>query len=159
QYAEQLEKRAEVQEWLNQASRDPGAAFDNAIVIPLARLREPPAERRLIVVDGVDEVPAAHSGVPDIGGLLASRAGRLPKWIRVLVSCRTGAPVLGRLQETFHALPLKADAEENLQDIRQYLRKAFHAGPPAALRMASANVEQAIRLIVDRCGGMFIYAK
>ncbi len=118
------------------------------VVEPLTRFAtKNPAERIVILVDGVDE---ALGQSPTIVTLVA-RAGSLPDNVRFLVTSRPTDRITNPLRDAFDGsvavLDISADAAKPLNDadIRAYvdMRASAQAGPAMTPEFAAGLVEQA----------------
>ena len=129
---------------------DAETLFDVLLTQPLAHLRTPVAPV-VVVVDGLDE--ATRDGRNRIAELMAEQAGALPSWLRLVVTTRPEPEVVGPLS----ALGLhyfEAEAPENLDDVREYVRlRLMRIDCPASA------VEHVVRTVVDRSEGVMLYAK
>ena len=81
---------------------DPGALFDCLLVQPLAGgdFAPPPEEQPLLIlIDGLDEAVDPQTG-NRVAQLLGKQAGRLPPWLRILITSRAHTRVMEWLQGT-----------------------------------------------------------
>ena len=100
-----------------ECSQDPEWCFELAIVRPLKQFQPQPKAPWYIVVDALDE---CFSDKADVVNILKSKARRLPKWLKLIVSSRNMSSIVTGL-EGFHRLELLSDSKENLEDIDTYL--------------------------------------
>ena len=155
--AEQLRTR------LNQASKDPSSAWDQAVVAPLARIA-PPEGRLLLLVDALDE---ALEHRPDSSGtlattivdLLADQAHRLPLWLRVLATSRPRDEVLSPMGQAFELRHLDAERPDNLNDLQSYaLARCRQSDLAERLAAARLQPEAVAERLGEQSGGKFLYA-
>ena len=164
-YKAHVENDAAVREWLDKADTDSGSAFERAIIGPLARMPVPAAGATCIIIDALDESLEFDPGEgrkrsSHIIGLLASRAARLPAWLKVLASSRRRHEVLQKIQQSFRTQIIDAEDAHNLEDIRRYVIQRCKSEPLAEkLGAARKNPEWAASLLADqkRSGGKFLY--
>ncbi|HEX8499450.1 MAG TPA: TIR domain-containing protein [Pyrinomonadaceae bacterium] len=131
---------------------DAKALFDALLVQPFSRLPRGPGRPCVLVVDAIDE----SRGAGDAGGLagfLASEFLKLPRWVRLFVTSRHD-PHVSHLLQGFTPYELSAAADENKQNIRDYLRAQL-----AATARGGADIGPAIETIVERSNGIFLYAE
>ncbi|XP_068688236.1 uncharacterized protein [Montipora foliosa] len=100
-----------------ECSQDPEWCFEHAIVRPLKEFRPQPKAPWYIVVDALDE---CFSDKADVVNILKSKARRLPRWLKLIVSSRNVKSIVTGL-EGFHRLELRSDSKENREDIDTYL--------------------------------------
>ena len=98
-------------------SQDPEWCFEYAILKPLKEIRPQPRDSWFILIDALDE---CFSEKADIVNILKSKARRLPKWLKLIVSSRNESTIVAGL-EGFQRIELRSDSKENLEDIDTYL--------------------------------------
>ncbi|MBK9084692.1 MAG: DUF4062 domain-containing protein [Sterolibacteriaceae bacterium] len=159
-YRTLVEAEAALQDGLDRAGEDPASTFEAAIVAPLARI-EPPNGPRLLVVDALDEAlefdAAAGQRHGSIIRLLANKAGRLPDWLRLLVTSRNNPDVIRPLS-TFGLKEIDAENIANQADLRDYaLLRCMRE--PLATRLCETNrsAEDIADLLRDKSLGKFLY--
>ena len=130
----------ELQPWLAKIDEDPGGAFEQLILAPLAAL-PPPDEVRLIVIDALDE--ALLAGQQTIVDLIRIRAKRLPPWLRIVATARKDPALLAGLK-TFELIELD---KHNVADVRAYLED----------RIQGADRETTIESLTHSSGGNFLF--
>src|SRR5579884_655413 len=111
----------------------------------------PPDGPRIIVVDALDE--AERDGCNPLVELIAKSFEEGPSWLRLLATTRPDKKVMGALSR-FESLELAPDTEENQNDIRQYATQRL-----AEIQCDDASRTNAVQAIVDRSGGIFLYAR
>ena len=122
--------------------------FDNLVVGPLSALRPQPDSPKLVVLDAIDE--ATRDGRNAIAELVRDRWDRTPSWLRLVITSRPEAEVVGTFS---HLRPhfLDTQREENLEDLRTFLKCELDARGFSADRTVIQNV-------LDRSQGLFLYA-
>ncbi len=160
-YRDSVSARPDLQALLDNATADPGSAFEAAVLNPLHHLPEP-ALPQLLLVDAIDE--SLEAGGTDgarraLLRLLAAKAARFPPWLRLMATSRDNAAVRERLSAAFGLREIDAEARPNLDDLEAYARQRA-ADAPIAGRLAAAGVtaEAAAGLLRDKSAGKFLYA-
>ncbi|MFM8769427.1 MAG: TIR domain-containing protein [Rubrivivax sp.] len=129
--------------------KDERALFDTLLVGPLARDFPAPERPWLVILDGLDEATRSD-GSNALAEVVASDWGRLPPWLRLLVSSRPEAEVQQWLAGT-PTVELKGDDLEQRQDLADFVQVQLGAaGRPLS--------ETALQRIVTRSEGAFHYA-
>ncbi|XP_067057911.1 uncharacterized protein [Acropora muricata] len=98
-------------------SQDPEWCFEYAILRPLKKIRPQPRDSWYILVDALDE---CFNEKADIVNILKTKARRLPKWLKLIVSSRNESTIVAGL-ESLQRIELRSDSKENLEDIDTYL--------------------------------------
>ena len=98
-------------------SQDPEWCFEYAILRPLKKIRPQPRDSWYILVDALDE---CFNEKAEIFNILKSKARRLPKWLKLIVSSRNESTIVAGL-EGLQRIELRSDSKENLEDIDTYL--------------------------------------
>ena len=98
-------------------SQDPEWCFEYAILKPLKEIRPQPRDSWFILIDALDECLNEKA---DIVNILKTKARRLPKWLKLIVSSRNESTIVAGL-ESFQGIELRSDSKENLEDIDTYL--------------------------------------
>ena len=98
-------------------SQDPEWCFEYAILKPLKKIRPQPRDSWFILIDALDE---CFSEKADIVNILKSKARRLPKWLKLIVSSRNESTIVAGL-EGLQRIELRSDSMQNLEDIDTYL--------------------------------------
>ena len=103
----------------------------------------------LLVIDGLDE--SEYKGRNNLLDVVANHFCKLPLWFRFLVTTRPEVNIADRLKK-FNPIQLEQDNEENVKDIRFFLKKqlsrVIHAG----------SKEVVIDALVRKAAGHFLYA-
>jgi WD40 repeat protein len=159
------EQANERRQKLREASKEPKAAFEHAVLDPLNNI-PPPSESQLLVVDALEEAldPRGASLAQDRGltivQLLADYASRLPHWLKVLATSRNRRDVVDCLRGGFFGLEvIDAEAQSNQDDIHAYVKDRC-AHPPLAqiLETVGLEADELAAGITAKCGGKFLYA-
>jgi WD40 repeat protein len=150
-----------LQERLDRALIDPGSAFEGAILGPLAHLPMPAAPR-LVLIDALDEAlevgNADLRAIGSIVSLLAAKAGRFPRWLRVLATSRPNPQVLTPLS-AFGTREIDAESTGNHDDLRCYIVGRCVREPLASvLQREGVAAEPLAESLVKRSQGKFLYA-
>lgn len=123
------------------------ALFDVLIAGPLSHCCNQEKDV-LILIDGIDEAGDCYHS--PFSSFLARNIGKLPRWVRFVLTSRPEDAVLQPLQE-FSAHILQADSPENFSDINNYITKRL-AGIDGLCAFDAS-------LITERSEGIFLYAK
>ena len=126
--------------------RDSRTVFNNLFMKPLGGNFPVPDRVQLVVLDGLDE--ASNGQENELASFIGHAGGGLPDWLRLVVTARPEMDVKGYLG-TLHPFILYASSQENLQDIRTFLRRELDD------QKAS---DQVINEVVEKSEGMFLYA-
>jgi len=131
-----------------ETEKDARTLFDTLLVGPLARDFPAPDKPWLVILDGLDEA-TQPDGANALAEVVASGWGRLPPWIRLLVSSRPEAEVQQWLAGT-PTVELRGDDVEQRLDLAEFVRERLTvAGKPPS--------EVALQSIVQRSEGAFHY--
>lgn len=122
---------------------DARTVFDLLMTKPLGSDFPPPDGVRLIVIDALDE--ATQGTENELARILGDVWVAMPDWLRLVVTCRPEMDVIGYLG-SLRPFILDASSRENLQDIRDFLRRELDA---------SQASDSAITQIVEKSEGMF----
>lgn len=154
----------EAQRCIAQAIADPRAAWSRGVVDMLRALPAPEGPGHLILVDGLDESLELHHGQDKRQGslldlVLGAASGRLPGWLRVVISSRD-VELLGPQRGALSYVDmLGPHAAANEQDLRDYIRSRLPDSPLAALLPAVGLSEEAfVGQLVGLCDGKFLLA-
>ena len=138
--------------------------FEHAVVRPLKQFQPQPKAPWYILVDALDE---CSSDKADVVNILKSKARRLPKWLKLIVSSRNMSSIVAGL-EGFHRLELRSDSKENLEDIDTYLtRKVFSLTESLVERFKTsfsihdndAPSQVLVSNLAKKADGNFLYVK
>lgn len=123
------------------------ALFDVLLSTPLLSCQVPQTPK-LILIDALDEA-GDNLSVP-FAGFLSRTIGKLPNWIRIVITSRPVESVLYPLQQ-FSPYFITADSADNLADLNEYVDKR--------LRKIYGDIAPDGSAIVKRSEGIFLYAK
>ncbi|XP_067057908.1 uncharacterized protein [Acropora muricata] len=98
-------------------SQDPEWCFEYAILKPLKEILPQPRDSWFILIDALDE---CFNEKADIVNILKTKARRLPKWLKLIVSSRNESTIVAGLED-LQRIELRSDRKENLEDIDTYL--------------------------------------
>ena len=76
----------------------------------------------------------------------------MPPWLALLTTTRPEVNIMRPLLK-FKPVSLKADSEENMADLTIYIRDTLQG------RLPDADVDAGTKVLVDKSGGVFIYAR
>lgn len=131
-----------------EAHKDARTLFDTLLVGPLANNFPEPPTPLLVILDGLDEA-IQPSGENPLAEIVAADWGRLPSWLRLMVSSRPEAELvqwLGGVQR----IEIRNNAEQQA-DLAAFLRERLAAiGHPPS--------EGVLARILQRSEGAFHYA-
>jgi tetratricopeptide (TPR) repeat protein len=128
---------------------DAKTLFDHLIVQPLSANYPAPDRNIAILIDAMDE--ATEDGSNELAGLIAAGFERTPLWLRLIVTSRPHAEVMGPLQ-AYTPFTIDILDARNDRDIVEYLtrelgRLKLPAGPDT------------IKRIAEKSNGLFLYAE
>ncbi len=159
-YRALVESETALQDKLDKAGEDPTSAFEAAIVAPLAHI-DPPGGPRLLIVDALDEAlevdAATAQRLGNLIRLLANKAGRLPDWLRLLVTSRNNPYVIHPLS-TFGLKEIDAENVANQSDLRGYaLLRCVREPLAGRLRDTGRSANYIADILRDKSLGKFLY--
>lgn len=122
-------------------------AFRVLLKDPLNSLED--QEPMVVVIDALDESEAG--GKSELLDLIAEEFSELPTWIKLIITSRPELPVQRRL---IHLNPIEIgpDDTDNKEDLKSYLQYCLSD------LGASIQASRAIKRLVKRCEGSFLYA-
>ena len=144
--------------------KDPEWCFDQGILGPLKKLSLQPGSPWYIIIDALDE--CSHDK-GDILNILKLKAGRLPKWMKLIISSRNVSSITTNLHK-LQRIELRSDDKRNIQDIDNYLSlKVFSLREPIIQRITTAlgitDNDSPSQIIVSKLAekgqGNFLYVK
>ena len=125
--------------------------FELLISQPLSLSIDGCHERMVIVLDGLDE--CGDAGTNPLAKVLFEYSDCLPEWLRILVASRD-VPSVKAYTKNAYRIEIKANAKENINDIRSYyetrLKEPFGKDP---------HWSEAIEKMTVRSEGVFLYAQ
>lgn len=130
-------------------TKDAQTLFDNLIVAPLSGVNPSDDRHRLVVIDAIDE--ATRDGRNEVADFIARNWSSTPPWLRLVITSRPESEVITRLKRPdLNPFVLDAESEENLTDLRDYLRRdlaKLELSPDAAT----------VAAILAKSEGVFLY--
>ena len=108
-----------------------------------------PGRNLLLVIDGLDE--SEYKGRNNLLDVVANQFCKLPLWFRFLVTTRPEVNIADRLKK-FNPIQLEQDNEENMKDIRLFLKKQLSSV------IQSDSEDVVIDALVRKASGHFLYA-
>ncbi|XP_068739573.1 ankyrin repeat domain-containing protein 50-like [Montipora capricornis] len=148
----------------HECSEDPEWCFEHGIVRPLKEFRLQPKASWYIVVDALDE---CFSDKADVVNILKSKARRLPRWLKLIVSSRNVKSIVTGL-EGFHSLELRSASQEKREDIDTYLTLKVSSLKESvverfktsfSIRDNDAPTQVLVSNIAEKGHGNFLYVK
>ncbi len=132
-----------------EAHKDARTLFDTLLVGPLAKNFPAPPEPLLVILDGLDEA-TQPGGENPLAEIIAADWGRLPPWLRLMVSSRPEAELVTWLAGT-QRIEIRGDDGEQQADLSAFLRERLAAiGRPPG--------DETLQRILSRSEGAFHYA-
>lgn len=128
------------------------AGFESLLAMAADKLADR-TKPLVLVVDGLDEAEPTGDGLPF--GLPSA----LPSRTYVIATYRTGfSPT--QPATPAECFPIDKDSQQNRDDIHVFLTKAV-SDQPLAKQLAEADLTEArfVSLLVERCGGIWIYLR
>ena len=159
-----IEAEPSLQAALDRAGEDAASAFERAVIGPLAKLPALVDGCKVIVIDALDESlefdgAQGHQKTKHIVELLAARANRLPKWLRILATTRKRTEVTTPMSASFESEIIDAEDTRNLADLQDYIRRRAETAHLAAkLKEAAMPVAGLVDALKSKSGGKFLYA-
>jgi len=144
--------------------QDPEWCFEQAILTPLKKLRPQPNVLWYIVIDALDE---CSSDKAEVVNILNSKARRLPKWLKLIVSSRNVNSIIAGL-DGLQKVELRLDDKRNLEDIDTYLTlKVFSLKDSIVQRIKSSlaimdndtPTQKIVSNLAEKGHGNFLYVK
>ena len=135
------------------ARKNANDLFDWLLVDPLRHAIDGgrSADRYLVIIDALDETIVG--GRSELAKVLAGSAQKLPSWMAMMVTSRPEAALV-RQFGMLKPQEIKADAEQNLHDVREYARKWLDPD-----ERATPETEALINRVVTASGGNFLYLR
>jgi len=144
-YANRLSKL----ELEREAHKDARTLFDTLLVAPLARDFPQPPQPLVVILDGLDEATQPGGDNP-LAEVVAADWGRLPPWLRLMVSSRAETELVPWLAGT-QRIEIRSGDEEQKTDLLAFLLERLTAiGRPPS--------DEALARILERSEGAFHYA-
>ena len=144
--------------------KDPEWCFDQGILSPLKSLSLQPGSPWYIIIDALDE---CSDDKADILNILRLKVGRLPKWMKLIISSRNVSSITTNLHK-LQKVELRSDDKRNIQDIDNYLSlKVFSLREPIIQRITTAlgitDNDSPSQIVVSKLAekgqGNFLYVK
>ena len=142
---------------VEQLSRNLGAELGSLGVEELFALlfKEPlgsvadPGRNTLIVIDGLDE--SEYQGRNELLDVIANHFGKLPPWIRFLVTTRPERNIAEGLK-CLQPFQLESHADKNLEDIETFIKKQLQ------YVVNRDDTDALLKNLVERSEGLMLYA-
>ena len=100
--------------------QDPNGCFDQGVLFPLQNLLESPTEKRIIIIDALDECSEEYKGSNKISELIRRRAYKLPSWVVFLMTSRNTTEA--NLFKDIQLKHLSSSDPRNYDDIKAYIK-------------------------------------
>ena len=145
-------------------SQDPEWCFEMGVLTPLKNLHLQPNNPWYIIIDALDE---CVSDKTEIVNLLKSKAHRLPKWMKLIVSSRNISTIISGL-EGFQRVELRSADERNREDIDTYLSlKMFSLSQGVVQKIKTSLAildndnpgQEMVSTLAEKGQGNFLYVK
>ena len=91
-------------------------------ILGLLRKLKPPDGLRYIVIDALDECFESDK-TSEIVEILSNKIQQLPKWLKVILTSRNQTTVTTRIPRVVRRMPLYANDDRNVKDIRFYVSR------------------------------------
>ena len=145
--------------------QDVTGCFFTSILGPLRNL-EPPDGLRYIVIDALDECFESDK-TSEIIEILGSKILDLPKWLKVILTSRNLTMVTKQIPRTVRRMPLYANDERNVNDIRLYVSRFISQNVFFTDRLLVAmnftsrtyGMRKFLDQVVTRAEGNFLFVK
>jgi hypothetical protein len=131
-----------------EAEKDAQSLFDALLVGPLSGDFPLPSHPWLVVIDALDEATQVD-GQNSLAELIGQEWPKLPSWLRLAVSSQPEGEVQTWLSDVTQ-VHLKADDEEQLSDLRDYIKKGLQS-------QGRDPSDTVLDQIVERSEGAFQY--
>jgi len=131
-----------------EAEKDAQSLFDALLVGPLSGDFPLPSHPWLVVIDALDEATQVD-GQNSLAELIGQEWPKLPSWLRLAVSSQPEGEVQTWLSDVTQ-VHLKADDEEQLSDLRDYVKKGLQS-------QGRDPSDTVLDQIVERSEGAFQY--
>lgn len=126
--------------------------FDFLVVQPLSNLIDGGRDRRLLLIDGLDE--AEHNGCNELANVLADSINKLPPWLAIVITSRPESDIVP-LFKKFNPFSIDAKSTDNINDVRKYLIGSLEK---LSLNITQKQHDRVIKNLDDKCRGNFLYA-
>jgi WD40 repeat protein len=126
------------------------AVFERLFVGPLGGHLPAPERPLAMLIDGLDE--ATENRRNELASIIGTELSKTPPWLRLIVTSRPYEEAVRGPLQGLDPWKLEAGREENIQDIRSYLRRE--------LRPFSVNAEpsqETVERIIEKSEGLFLY--
>ena len=110
---------------------------------------EDPGRNMLLVIDGLDE--SDYHDRNELLEIIANHFGKLPMWIRFLVTSRPERNIAKTLRH-LQPFQLEAEDEQNQNDIKRFIGKKLECMPEAE------NTNDIVENLVEKSEGLMLYA-
>ena len=145
-------------------SQDPEWCFELGVLTPLKNLYPQQNNPWYIIIDALDE---CVSDKAEIVNILKSKAHRLPKWMKLIVSSRNLSTIISGLGG-FQSVELRSDDDRNREDIDTYLSlKMFSLSQGMVQKIKTSLAildndnpsQKMVSTLAEKGQGNFLYVK
>lgn len=126
--------------------------FDFLVVQPLSNLIDGGRERRLLLIDGLDE--AEHNGCNELAHVLADSIDKLPSWIALVITSRPESDIVPIFRR-FNPNYIDTKSDDNISDVRKYLIDNISK---LNLEISNEQLAEVVENLDSKCHGNFLYA-
>ena len=145
--------------------QDPVGCFEQAILLPLRRLKNKPKANWYIVIDALDECLAQSETGHSIVYLLNNKLPRFPSWLRLVMTSRNESSVSIN-SNSVTKLIIDPDDIRNIEDIELFLSTKLLQDGPLINRIkfwfGDNSIKSTARLIsalLSKSQGNFLFVK
>ncbi len=126
--------------------------FEFLIVQPLSTLIDGGREKKLILIDGLDE--AEHNGINELAYVLADSIDKLPLWIGFVITSRPESNIVP-IFKRFNPYFIDTKSDNNKNDIHKYLIDNLSK---LNFKMSDEQYTEVVARLDNMCDGNFLYA-
>lgn len=132
--------------------------FDTFLTAPLGRVPRPNVthtQPHVIFIDALDECD--EEGKNEMLLCIQRHFHKLPVWVRIYVTTRPETPIMDKLKK-FSPRHIEPDESNNRADLKLFFQDLLEQVGVEELTRNTGRQQQAVRALVDKTGGLFIYA-
>ena len=126
--------------------------FDFLILQPLSSIIDGGRERKLLLIDGLDE--AEYRGRNEFAQVLADSIDRFPKWISLVITSRPESEIVS-IFARFKPYTIETKGADNTSDVHRYLIGSFEK---MQISLSKEKYDEMIEVLDNKCHGNFLYA-
>lgn len=123
EYAHHVTNNEQIRRELNKrCESDPIGCFHSTIVGPLRELKNQPDSLRYILIDALDECIENDATTSTVLDILGHKISVFPTWLKIILTSRNWTAVTNKIPRTVKRMTFNHSDENNLEDIRLYIR-------------------------------------